>query len=152
MSDERLINATELISELRYDRDQDCNRYNYWYEKAERDSKYNFAIDRIEEAPTVDAVPVDEFKLHYIIIDNEGVPEIKLQFGDRFVVLRTDPVDVREVVHGRWIKNWCNNSFIGHEYAECSVCDCHMLDTNQFWNSNYCPNCGARMDAKEDFE
>ena len=56
-------------------------------------------------------------------------------------------VDAVEVVHGRWIKNWCNNSFIGHEYAECSICDCHMLDTNQFWNSNYCPNCGAKMDG-----
>ena len=56
-------------------------------------------------------------------------------------------VDAAEVVHGRWIKNWCNNSFIGHEYAECSICDCHMLDTNQFWNSNYCPNCGAKMDG-----
>ena len=76
-----------------------------------------------------------------------------LVFGEIIKCLKKEPtVDAVEVVHGRWIKNWCNNSFIGHEYAECSVCDCHMLDTNQFWNSNYCPNCGARMDAKEDFE
>lgn len=63
--------------------------------------------------------------------------------------VRLNEADVAPVVHGRWVKNWCNNSFIGHEYAECSVCDCHMLDTNQFWNSKYCPNCGAKMDKNE---
>ena len=140
MSDERLISATKLISELRYDRDQDCNRYNYWYEKAERDSKYNFAIDRISEAETVDAVPVDEFKLHHIIIDNEGVPEVKLQFGDRFVTLRTDPVNVREVVHGRWEGDHCTNcmaDFTINVNGE----DVKITDIK----SNYCPNCGAYM-------
>ena len=28
------------------------------------------------------------------------------------------------------------------------ICGCAMLDTNQFWNSNYCPNCGAKMDKE----
>lgn len=46
---------------------------------------------------------------------------------------------------GYWIKNWCDNNMIGHEYEECSECGCSMLDTNQFWDSAYCPNCGARM-------
>ncbi len=69
--------------------------------------------------------------------------------GIRAMIDVQPTVDAMEVVHGRWVKNWCNNSFIGHEYAECSVCDCHMLDTNQFWNSKYCPNCGAKMDGDE---
>lgn len=50
--------------------------------------------------------------------------------------------------HGRWVVQWCDSSLIGHEYEECSICGCAMLDTNQFWNSNYCPNCGAKMDLK----
>ena len=51
------------------------------------------------------------------------------------------------VVHGRWITNWCDNNMIGHEYEECSECGAAMLDTNQFWDCNYCPNCGAKMDG-----
>lgn len=58
MENKRFINATELVEELIEDRDQDCNRYMYWYQKEERDAKYEFAIDRIEEAPTVDVAEV----------------------------------------------------------------------------------------------
>ena len=50
-----------------------------------------------------------------------------------------------EVRHGRWIKQWCDNNMIGHEFAECPECGCSMLDTNQFWDCNYCPNCGIYL-------
>ena len=56
-------------------------------------------------------------------------------------------VDAVPVVHGRWITNWCDNNMICHEYEECSECGAAMLDTNQFWDCNYCPNCGAKMDG-----
>ena len=89
-------------------------------------------------APTVDAVPVDKIKLHHIIIDNEGVPEVKLQVGDRYFLLRTDPVDVREVVNGRWLQSEPG-------YRVCSHC---MADVAIYSNhKNYCPNCGAKMDG-----
>lgn len=60
--------------------------------------------DIVDEIPTVDAVEVDKIniRLHHILIDNEGVPEVKLQIGDRYFILHTDQVDVAEVVHGRW--------------------------------------------------
>ena len=96
----------------------------------------------IEKQPTVDAVPVDKITLHHILIDNEGVPEVKLQIGDRYFRLRTAPLDVMEVVHGRWIEY--------KSFMECSECgthwyygdnDCHLFD--------YCPNCGAKMDGDE---
>ena len=41
-------------------------------------------------------------------------------------------VDAVEVVHGRWI---------GVDYDKCSVCGGLELG-----RTNYCPNCGARMD------
>lgn len=46
--------------------------------------------------------------------------------------------------NGNWIKHWCDNNMIGHEYEECSECGCTILDTNQFWDAKYCPNCGAK--------
>ena len=57
-TEKRLIDANALAAELTDDRDQDCNRYMYWYQKKERDAKYDFAIERINEAQTVDAVEV----------------------------------------------------------------------------------------------
>ena len=54
----RLIYANDLVKELTDALEQDCNRYMYSYQKDERDARYIFAIDRINEAPTVDAVEV----------------------------------------------------------------------------------------------
>ena len=54
------------------------------------------------------------------------------------------------VKHARWVKKWHDNDLIGHEYEECSVCgSCIISDTEKFWNCNYCPNCGAKMDGTD---
>ena len=53
--------------------------------------------------------------------------------------------DVAPVVHGRWIsKN-------PHGYEWVFVCsNCDYVDGYPFNDrSNYCPNCGAKMDEKE---
>ena len=52
---------------------------------------------------------------------------------------------LRSQHHGKWLKNWCDTGMIGHEYAECSLCGCQMIDTNVFWDSKFCPRCGAQM-------
>lgn len=93
-------------------------------------------------------------------IDADKMRDDWLNNGENEYVYNTNAVldsidaqptaDVVEVKHGKWKKSWCDNNLIGHEYEECSVCGCSMLDTNQFWNSNYCPNCGAKMDGKDD--
>ena len=50
-------------------------------------------------------------------------------------ILKAVPTaDVQPVVHGHW-----------KMHDICSVCD----DLNEF-QTNYCPNCGARMDEVED--
>ena len=95
--------------------------------------------------PKVDAVEVDKFnvRLHHIIIDNEGVPEVKLQIGDRYFNLRTDPVDVREVVHGLWEVIEASD-----ELYQCSACgEWQFIPEEHF---AYCPNCGAKMDGDGD--
>ena len=54
--------------------------------------------------------------------------------------------DVATVVHGRWI----SKNHHGYEWVfVCSNCD--YIDGYPFNDrSNYCPNCGAQMDEKED--
>ena len=50
-------------------------------------------------------------------------------------------VDAVPVVHGRWV---CLEPEIG--YFACSECDHRILRAE----CNHCPNCGARMDLKEE--
>lgn len=98
----------------------------------------------INSFPTVDAVLVDDIKFHYLRIDPDGVPEVKLQFGKTFMVLRTDPVNVREVVHGRWKDNHCTECGMmpmGEELWEHLDCDPPKME----YFMDYCPCCGAQM-------
>ena len=51
--------------------------------------------------------------------------------------------DVAEVVHGRWI--WNEEGEIDWEqFYRCSNCG-----EKEYWESNFCPNCGAKMDLEE---
>lgn len=52
--------------------------------------------------------------------------------------------DVVEVVHARWIWNEENECFV------CSNCELSALNDyrGDSTNSNYCPNCGAKMDGE----
>lgn len=51
--------------------------------------------------------------------------------------------DVAPVVHGTWLLR-----HIGHgHYWECSVC--HATPIYVTNNTNYCPNCGAKMDDEQ---
>ena len=61
------------------------------------------------------------------------------------------PADAVEVVHGRWITEKCDHvpwriknpeKWVIHK---CSVCGY----SNGRKHSNYCPNCGAKMDGEE---
>ena len=50
--------------------------------------------------------------------------------------------DMQPVVHGRIVDQW-NEGYV--HYQVCSEC-------NKSWSgsSNYCPNCGAKMDGRRD--
>lgn len=61
------------------------------------------------------------------------------------LILREAPtVDAAPVVHGRWIEQ--EKYTFGTMY-DCSICGDRILDNGHSWN--YCPQCGARMDAIE---
>lgn len=60
---------------------------------------------------------------------------------DKIVIRDIPAADVAPVVHGRW--RWvCELGF-----NDCYICsECGKIAMN---DSNYCPNCGAKMDKEE---
>ena len=50
-------------------------------------------------------------------------------------------IEAVPVVHGRWV-------FDRPNHYKCSVCDAMWSGVARFMK--FCPNCGAKMDAKED--
>lgn len=57
--------------------------------------------------------------------------------------------DVAPVVHGKWIHD--ENYVDWAEQYKCSVCNGHALTDGDYRHklSDYCPNCGARMDLMD---
>ena len=64
--------------------------------------------------------------------------------------------DVKPVVHGRWKKGngyerLTENGFVHDDKYICSCCGWNVCCKDKLdWN--FCPNCGAKMDAKMDDE
>lgn len=63
------------------------------------------------------------------------------------VIDRTTPADVEPVIHGRWIGiyEWAKM----HDSRPSGMCTyfwCSECQTAQEKKSNFCPNCGAKMD------
>ena len=59
--------------------------------------------------------------------------------------------DVRPVVRGKWLNDFCGKGRFSKRIVQCSLCG-NFLDLDGVnagrGDANYCPNCGARMDAK----
>ena len=54
-----------------------------------------------------------------------------------------DAIEIYRVRHGRW--TWNETGEIDWEqFYICSNCG-----DKEYWESNYCPNCGAKMDLEE---
>ena len=69
-----------------------------------------------------------------------------------FFIFHAPTVDAVEVVHGRWIPLEYDGYADGYpvwDLWECSECgEEHKGDEDTL--TNYCPNCGAKMDGKDD--
>lgn len=153
-NEKRLIIPDELIAEIEilYQK-----HYVHSYDKTVHDI-FNAIRRRIRKCSIVNAVPVDEIRLHHILIDENGVPEVKLQFGERVLILRRedDPVDVVEVVHAEWLDIRFDPMWKSM-LATCSHCGVRgevRVKANECGfavpDSEYCPNCGAKMDGGSD--
>ena len=107
MAEQRLIDANNLIEEIREERCYNCRNF--------KDMKCDYCgtadyIYMIEDMPTADVAPV---------------------------------------VHGRWI----GKPICGNDNCRCSECGSwHHIHANLRGEimQKYCPNCGAKMDEKED--
>ena len=80
------------------------------------------------------------------LLENLRVDVAPLNIARVFRHIHNMPAaDVAPVRHGRWIPS----DYTGDCCYTCSECgferDAYLLDVG-----NYCPNCGARMDGKED--
>ena len=53
--------------------------------------------------------------------------------------------DVAPVRHGRWIAIKVLNEW---DKGQCS--ECRSIFNSSVWGTNYCPNCGAKMDGGAD--
>ena len=88
---------------------------------------------------------VVEGRMKEYIDREEALLAIKQAFekGERpSLYIKSIPAaDVTEVRHGRWV-----NTHSDSEFAQCSLCK-YPVYAAWIWNlTNYCPNCGAKMD------
>ena len=86
---------------------------------------------------------IDADALSKSIKDGDGTP-IQKFFAD-VCVAGAPTVDAAPVVHGKWI--------YGEDIdIQCSVCGADALTEGDYRQikSRYCPNCGAKMDLKEE--
>ena len=71
-----------------------------------------------------------------------------------FAIADLKPVDAVPVVHGHWIVRTVWHGGIGDIYSKCSVCgfetrgEPHTRGDRR--GSNYCEDCGAKMDEEEE--
>lgn len=56
-------------------------------------------------------------------------------------IWKAPAADVAPVVHGRWVTHYRSGTTVAEGYV--STC-CDMWNNRK---SNYCPNCGAKMDG-----
>jgi hypothetical protein len=78
-------------------------------------------------------------------------------WDDAVILIKNAPtVDAEPVRHGKWVDSEAfKRPWFRHHIFECSVCR-NTLDMDGVnagrGDANYCPNCGAKMDGREENE
>ena len=84
-------------------------------------------------------------RLNFLMAENGEYDHYTSGFDEAVDRVEDFPtVELTPVVHGRWI--------YGEDIdVQCSVCGCDALTEGDYrqTKSNYCPNCGAKMDLEE---
>lgn len=65
-------------------------------------------------------------------------------FQIKSILTSTKPADVAQVRHGRWIEH----KHFNHEHYIDSTYECSECNIEEPSPSDYCLNCGARMDTE----
>ena len=108
------------------------------------------ADEYIRKADAVDAVEFGITLASAINIETGERTELFQRENDelREAVKRIkdiEPADVAPVVHGKWIDE---DPAFAEYFANCSVCGYEIDVHNERGYFNFCPNCGAKMDAQ----
>ena len=68
--------------------------------------------------------------------------------GARKLIAEAPAADVAPVVHGRW-NGWHGDKMVAEDkYKHYHYYSCNKCGRKSAVASNYCPNCGARMDGE----
>lgn len=95
----------------------------------------------IKDAPAADVVSAVVYRL----VEWERDLALKQLRCDYGVGLGEKKADVAQVVHGRWVIVDDGVMIGDGKHMECGVCHTWSKDRIK---TNYCPNCGARMDLE----
>lgn len=95
----------------------------------------------------IDAEKIEYKTMLFPVLDGMLVRTKKIEnIVERQEIDKIQTADVQEVKHGKWIdRGWHPISIEGSaHFYKCSICAHKQIGT-----SEYCPNCGARMDGDE---
>ena len=81
-----------------------------------------------------------------LIIGAESSENALYKANDIYSAIDNAPTaDVAKVRYGRWIAIKVPNEW---DKGQCS--ECRSIFNSSVWGTNYCPNCGAKMDGGAD--
>ena len=80
-----------------------------------------------------------EYAIDAVLDVYYDTPDIDLS-GEKFeaAIFKIPPADVAPVRHGKWL---CVDTDTEQFFL------CNRCKKKEYWESDYCPNCGAKMDG-----
>lgn len=87
-------------------------------------------------------IDADTIKIPTTSVDAfENCKNCKLldEYQVKEIIDNAETIDAEPIRHGEW-----------KHYKECGITNCSVCDwcIDESWSSNYCPNCGAKMDVE----